>query len=225
MASREEFEDYSRLRLYPPITNPNWLVLRSRRRIFNEWLREMPSGLQVLDIGGALQPYRALLNEPIYTAIDLVPSPLVDQIASADALPFSDDTFDLIICTQVLEYVLDPKSIFAEIGRVLKPNGRLLASAPSIFPIWAESDRWRFSYEMLCDLTSEFASAEIVAEIGTVGTVLRTVGVWMETNLPLKRLWRYSAFPVLNALGVLFEPTRKPLFTANYSVLAIKAAA
>jgi arsenite methyltransferase len=39
-------------------------------------------------------------------------------------LPFSDDTFDRVICKNVLEYVPDLEGTLAEVHRVLKPGGR-----------------------------------------------------------------------------------------------------
>ena len=38
---------------------------------------------------------------------------------------FDDNTFDMIICHNVLEYIEDKKSIVSELHRVLKPNGIL----------------------------------------------------------------------------------------------------
>lgn len=38
---------------------------------------------------------------------------------------FSDNTFDVIICHNVLEYIEDKKSVLVELYRVLKPNGIL----------------------------------------------------------------------------------------------------
>ena len=49
--------------------------------------------------------------------------------ASADALPFADEFFDGIICTDVLVHVPDPQAVISEIARVLKPNGWLHVSA------------------------------------------------------------------------------------------------
>lgn len=43
--------------------------------------------------------------------------------ADAHKLPFSEKSFDLIICTEVLEHVQDPKGVLQEIKRVLKPGG------------------------------------------------------------------------------------------------------
>ncbi len=46
--------------------------------------------------------------------------------APAESLPFPDDSFDTAVCTLVLCTVRDPERALAEIGRVLKPGGRLL---------------------------------------------------------------------------------------------------
>lgn len=41
----------------------------------------------------------------------------------AHKLPFAENSFDLIICTEVLEHVTEPRRVLNEIKRVLKPNG------------------------------------------------------------------------------------------------------
>lgn len=45
------------------------------------------------------------------------------QKADAHTMPFKTSTFDLVICTEVLEHVNDPKSALLEIKRVLKKDG------------------------------------------------------------------------------------------------------
>jgi arsenite methyltransferase len=46
--------------------------------------------------------------------------------AEVERLPYPDNTFDLAVSTQVLEYVPDVKAALAEAYRVLRPGGRLL---------------------------------------------------------------------------------------------------
>lgn len=48
------------------------------------------------------------------------------QNADAHNLPFPDNYFDLIICTEVLEHVENPITILSEIKRVLKKNGQAI---------------------------------------------------------------------------------------------------
>ena len=46
--------------------------------------------------------------------------------APAEALPFADGSFDTVVCTLVLCTVSAPDTALGEIGRVLRPDGRLL---------------------------------------------------------------------------------------------------
>jgi ubiquinone/menaquinone biosynthesis C-methylase UbiE len=46
--------------------------------------------------------------------------------ASAEDLPFDDDSFDTVVSTMVICTVEDPDRALAEIRRVLKPDGRVL---------------------------------------------------------------------------------------------------
>jgi glycosyltransferase involved in cell wall biosynthesis len=50
-------------------------------------------------------------------------------------LPFDDDSFDAVIVKDLLEHVLDPVSVVQEIGRVLRPGGKVFASSP-------DAQRW-----------------------------------------------------------------------------------
>jgi SAM-dependent methyltransferase len=48
-----------------------------------------------------------------------------------DRIPFPDNTFDVVVCNQVFEHVIDLERVLREIHRVLKTNGVLLALFPS----------------------------------------------------------------------------------------------
>ena len=64
--------------------------------------------------------------------------------ANALQLPFADDTFDKVICSEVLEHIDDWRGVLAEIERVLKPGGAFCASVPRT---WPEQICWAFSRE------------------------------------------------------------------------------
>lgn len=67
------------------------------------------------------------------------------QVANGMQLPFASNTFDAIICSEVLEHVENYSAILAEIRRVLKPNGQLVVSVPRYWPekiCWWLSDAY-----------------------------------------------------------------------------------
>ena len=66
-----------------------------------------------------------------------------DLLASSiTRLPFKDNFFDLIVCSEILEHIPDHRQAVAEVTRVLKPGRDLVVSVPRFFPeriCWALS--------------------------------------------------------------------------------------
>ncbi|XOV84389.1 MAG: class I SAM-dependent methyltransferase [bacterium] len=56
--------------------------------------------------------------------------------ASGLQLPFEDNSFDKVICAEVLEHIPDYQGMLQEIKRVLRPGGIFAASVPRFFPEW-----------------------------------------------------------------------------------------
>jgi len=67
---------------------------------------------------------------------------LVISVASAESLPFADESFDKIICSEVLEHIHSYQQVIVEINRVLKTGGIAAISVPRFFPEWI---CWRLS--------------------------------------------------------------------------------
>jgi len=61
---------------------------------------------------------------------------------SAYSLPFPNNSFDLIVCSEVLEHLHEYNDAVREIHRVLKPGGKFYASVPAS---WPEKICWRLS--------------------------------------------------------------------------------
>ncbi len=226
----ERAQRESRERLHPSLRNPNWLILRRRRQIFETGLSQLPThGLSVLDVGGRLQPYRSLLGTRArnYIAIDVQLAPLVNVGASVEALPFRGEQFDFVICAQVFEYLPEPSSAVAEIKRVLRKGGILFLSVPSVFLRNNEKECWRFLPEGLRHLLRDFETAQVVPEGNSLTGFFRTCNVFLTAFFRpriLAPVWRWTFVPLLNVTGFLLQKLggENTDFTANYSVWARK---
>jgi demethylmenaquinone methyltransferase / 2-methoxy-6-polyprenyl-1,4-benzoquinol methylase len=62
--------------------------------------------------------------------------------ARAEQLPFDDQTFDAVVFTFLFRYVDEPKTVLAELTRVLKPGGQMASlefyvpRGPILYPLW-----------------------------------------------------------------------------------------
>lgn len=65
-------------------------------------------------------------------------------VADGTSLPFKDETFDAVICSEVLEHLENPKDVLAEVARVVKPGGKVGLSVPRTYP---EAICWLISKE------------------------------------------------------------------------------
>ena len=93
------------------------------------------------------------------------------SLAAADAknLPFQDNTFDSVICSEVLEHIHDYKSVLLEISRVLKDGGTAGISVPRFFPEWI---CWKLSdayHEVKGGHIRIFRKSNLLADIEKTG--------------------------------------------------------
>ena len=64
-----------------------------------------------------------------------------------EALPFADDSFDLVLSHEVIEHVADDRASVAEMVRVLEAPGRLVLFCPNrLYPFETHGHYWRGTY-------------------------------------------------------------------------------
>jgi SAM-dependent methyltransferase len=97
----------------------------------------------VLDVGAGPARYRRLFDGCDYKTQDFkkltreqaqwsesIDYGDIDYISDITAIPVADESFDVVLCTEVLEHVPEPIDAIRELSRVLRPGGRLLLTAP-----------------------------------------------------------------------------------------------
>ena len=142
-------------------------------------------GAKLLDAGSGVGPYRALFAHTEYVCTDWENSPHaaeVDVLASLEALPFPDASFDEVLNTQVLEHVAEPAAALAELHRILRPGGRLWLTAPLVWELHEEPfDFFRYTRHGLEHLLRAAGFADVRVDplngyFRTLGQLLRNMG-------------------------------------------------
>lgn len=111
----------------------------SRNRLYKELLKRKShvSG-DVLDYGCGNMPYKSIFNFNEYIGLEFgykKNSTKELVFFNGKEIPFPDNTFDTIICTEVLEHVENPEHILKELHRVQKSGGKIIVSVPFV---WVE---------------------------------------------------------------------------------------
>ncbi len=126
---RRIIQTYRKLR-----PNPSRIYLR---RFLMRASAECLPPARVLDAGAGEGQYAELFAQHTYHAIDLCLGSAdcsnVSYVSNLVAIAARDASYDLVVCTQVLEHVPDPLRVLREINRVMKPGGRLWLTAPFFF--------------------------------------------------------------------------------------------
>jgi SAM-dependent methyltransferase len=203
------------------------------------------NNLQVLDVGCGGKPYLPLLAPyaKAYVGVDAVAGAAVDDIAVAEQLPYGDASFDVVICTQVLEHVDDPAQALSEIARVLRPGGVTFLSTHGVYlyhpdPPDSDRDYWRWTHSGLARIFNQAADWQEL-KVQAQGDVMACLGYILaqyadelgkKTRIPaLGRALVGLVNVVAEWLDARFPPNarfpRPGSMSSNYLVTAVKPAA
>jgi ubiquinone/menaquinone biosynthesis C-methylase UbiE len=109
-------------------------------------LKAIPDGKRLLDAGAGECQYRKHCEHLVYVSQDFSQydgsgnnaglqtgtwdTSRIDIVSEIVDIPEPDCSFDVILCTEVLEHLPDPVQALREFSRLLKPDGQLIITAP-----------------------------------------------------------------------------------------------
>jgi SAM-dependent methyltransferase len=189
---------------------------------------------RTLDLGAQTGPYAAYF--PRRVSLDLQPARGVHVVGDAQALGLLDATFDVVLCTEMLEHTREPQRAVDEMRRVLKPGGLLLLTTRFLFPIHdAPHDYFRFTKYGLRHLLRGFEVLELREEttaVGALAVLIQRLGMQAETLrwTPLRAGWLLAAravFPLSFLITREFGDSRRQtpetgIMTSGYHVACRK---
>ncbi len=149
---------------------------------------DLPANSFILDVGGTKIAKRGLFNIEAYPLqviyANLTTQKCPDVQSDAARLPFSENTFDGVICAEILEHVAHPIQVLHEVYRVLKPNGVLLITVPFMYPIHGDP----YDYGRYTD----FYWQQNLTEIGFTNLQIEKQGYFWSVLADFIRSWVYE---------------------------------
>jgi SAM-dependent methyltransferase len=191
----------------PALSSATWVV----RHALAGWLQAQAAELgrervRILDVGCGVKPYYPFFEQVAseYIGVDVVENPAAELLGSVEALPVEDASFDVVLCTQVLEHCDDPVQAVRELRRVTRPGGRVLASTHGV-QVYHPSpvDYWRWTHEglrRLFETSADWSSVSVEPAAGTASALAMLLGTFFEIALRRTVLARPPVW-ALNRLG------------------------
>jgi len=129
--------------------NNNFIIniIDTNRSVIREFIKKVAKktkkGSKVLDAGAGEGRWGELFKHTEYKTQDKeVGEPnwdysKIDYKSDITKIPVNDKTFDVILCTEVLEHLPEPEKALKELSRIIKKKGRLYLTAPQS---WGEHE-------------------------------------------------------------------------------------
>lgn len=219
--------------------NPIYIARRGLAKAISSAIKQSPlSGIWV-DVGCGQRPYELWFNVEKYIGVDVKQSGYsekryCDIVYDGKILPFASDSIDGVLCTQVLEHVMEPESFISEIARILKPGGKLILTVPFL---WQEHEKpydfkrfTSFGLTRLLELQG-FRIGKYCKTTGNIEAIAQLISLYICNNLVFNLPgWRHIITLILCApvqiIGILLQkvlPDKRGLFLDNV-VVAYKSA-
>ena len=165
-----------------------------------------------LDVGCGLKPFASSFSHAHYTGIDIEVSgrsgdmKMPDKVFDGIKIPYEDNTFDGLLCTQVLEHVENLDLLLAECNRVIKVGGSFVVSVPFLYREHEQPyDFRRFtSYGLMLAMTrNAFKVSTCLKCLSAIETIATLFSVYVCNNIGNKNKLAYILTGFLVTLPAL----------------------
>jgi ubiquinone/menaquinone biosynthesis C-methylase UbiE len=159
------------------IEKKNWWFTAHRQLVFQffKGLNFIKNPPKILDLGCGsgvtiemLKPFAEIIGIDISSESVKHVKSLGFKAVKADAqkIPFSKNSFDLVLAMDIIEHTKNDRKTMSEIHRVLKPNGFCILTVPAFNFFWSNADiigrhYRRYSKKMIKNLTKNFTIRKI----------------------------------------------------------------
>jgi SAM-dependent methyltransferase len=149
---------------------------------------------------GRLPLPRRLLRGSVI-GLDIHPGPQVDLVGDAHGMSrmLREKSIDSVLSAEMLEHVMAPWLVAAEINRVLKPGGLTYHHVPAAWPAHAQpNDFWRFSAAALGVLFGPETGFEVLAAADSGAATLMPGPEWRQQFLGMPTLPIFAGAEILS---------------------------
>lgn len=190
----------------------------------------------VLDVGGKksnsrgdFRPPFEQVNEWLFLNNDKGSNP--DILANLPNVPIKDNTVDVVLCTEVIEYIHDYQKMLSEVSRVLKENGVLLLSAPFLCSMHGDSkyDYYRLTESLLNkELSKNFTIASIDRTGGLISIVYDLIKNYLsyQTDKTMLNRLMYATLLRIGRAAIWFDSflfKNRDYINGGYFIVATKS--
>lgn len=217
----------------PNVFHPFYFVRKGLR----DNVKKLASHLsgKLMDFGCGSKPYRSFFTVDEYIGVDFEneghphDNEQIDVFYDGQNLPFANNYFDCILCSEVFEHVYNLNHVVNEMNRVLKTDGKILITCPFV---WNEHeipfDYARYTRFALKDILEKNgfeilmynkSGNYITATAQLITLYFFTIfrGRWRKIFL-LRWLYKFTFFLIPNLLGIMLYrllPHNETLYLNN----------
>lgn len=170
---------------------------------------------KLLDFGCGRKPFKTLFSVTEYIGLDIEQSghnhcnSEIDVFYDGKHIPFNDETFDSLFCSEVFEHVFNPEEVLPEIHRVMKKGALGVITVPFS---WNE-------HEIPYDYArySSFGITHLLEKNGFKVLELEKSGTFARVNFQLWALYFFELFKEWGRTGFILSL----LFIAPINIIGV----